>query len=213
MKIILTLLFFISSVALAEKNNANLKPTKTNDLSSINKKIEQLSSKPSSTKKAQKIKHCYQHSLKTLREKSKPYNQAITAASSQYGISTALIRSIITTESCFKPNVVSPHGATGLMQLMPATAKRFGIINLTNPKDNIQAGARYLRYLLDLYQGNIISTIAAYNAGEGAVKRFKGEVPAYKETKIYVKRVMSLYDKFFHAYQKTSLQNSSININ
>ncbi|HIO93264.1 MAG TPA: lytic transglycosylase domain-containing protein, partial [Leucothrix mucor] len=151
-----------------------------------------------------KIKHCYQHSLKTLRKKSKPYNQAIADASSQYGISTALIRSIITAESCFKPAVVSPQGATGLMQLMPATAKRFGIKNLTDPTNNIQAGSRYLRYLLDLYQGNVLSTIAAYNAGEGAVRRFKGETPSYKETKTYVKRVMSLYDKFYHAYQQQS---------
>ena len=90
------------------------------------------------------------------------------------------------------------------MQLMPATAKRFGIKNLTDPTNNIQAGSRYLRYLLDLYQGNVLSTIAAYNAGEGAVRRFKGEIPSYKETKTYVKRVMSLYDKFYHAYQQQS---------
>lgn len=210
MKIILALLFFTNTIVLAESGNDKQQVVSASNLSAINKKIEQLSTTPTTIKKSSKktkIKHCYQHTLKTLRKKSKPYNQAITEASSQYGISTALIRSIITAESCFKPAVVSPQGATGLMQLMPATAKRFGIINLTNPKDNIQAGTRYLRYLLDRYQGNVISTIAAYNAGEGAVKRFKGEVPEYKETKTYVKRVMSLYDKFFYAYQKSQLKS------
>ncbi len=205
MKIILALLLFTSSIAFAENSNETQVIVDDIKLSDINKKIETLSlntNPKKSISKKNKLKHCSQHSLKTLRKKSKPYNQAITEASSQYGISAALIRSIITTESCFKPTIISPQGATGLMQLMPATAKRFGIIDLTNPTNNIQAGTRYLRYLLDRYQGNVVSTIAAYNAGEGAVKRFKGEVPAYKETKTYVKRVMSLYDKFFHAYQK-----------
>ena len=193
MKYLLTLLLFINSIAIAENT--------TNNLKTDNKTLKQLSTIPTSTKKST-VKHCYQHSLKTLRQKSKPYNQAINEASSKHGISTALIRSIITAESCFKPTVVSPAGATGLMQLMPATAKRFGIFDLKNPQKNIQAGTRYLRYLLDLYQGNVLATIAAYNAGEGAVKRFSGEVPAYKETKAYVKRVMSLYDKFFYASQR-----------
>ncbi len=197
MKYLLILLLFISPIAIAENT--------TNDLKTDNKTPKQLSTTPPSTKKSPKkstVKHCSQHSLKTLRKKSEPYNQAINEASSKHGISTALIRSIITAESCFKPTVVSPAGATGLMQLMPATAKRFGIFDLKNPQKNIQAGTRYLRYLLDLYQGNVLATIAAYNAGEGAVKRFSGEVPAYKETKAYVKRVMSLYDKFFYASQR-----------
>jgi len=205
MRILLALIFFTSSIVVAENNKKTPQVSSPNKLATTNKKIEKSTITAVSIKKPAKTskrKHCSQHSLKILRKKSKPYNQAITDASSQYSISTALIRSIITTESCFKPNVVSPQGATGLMQLMPATAKRFGIVNLTNPTDNIQAGARYLRYLLDRYQGNVVSTIAAYNAGEGAVKRFKGEVPAYKETKKYVERVMSLYNKFFHAYQK-----------
>jgi len=206
--LILSLLFLTPSILMADNTNNSTsddKPTISNsDILAIDKKIIKLSTIPTSKQKKAKIKHCYQHSLKTLRKKSKPYNQAIADASSQYGISTALIRSIITAESCFKPAVVSPQGATGLMQLMPATAKRFGIKNLTDPTNNIQAGSRYLRYLLDLYQGNVLSTIAAYNAGEGAVRRFKGETPSYKETKTYVKRVMSLYDKFYHAYQQQS---------
>lgn len=155
-----------------------------------------------SAKGKTKIQHCFEHSISTLEKKSEPYKKDINAASSQYNISTALILSIITAESCFKPTALSPKGAKGLMQVMPATGKRFGISNLSNPTNNIQAGVRYLRYLLDLYQGNIIATIAAYNAGEGAVRKYKGEIPEYKETKTYVKRVMSTYDKFFHHLSK-----------
>ena len=109
MKYLLTLLLFINSIAIAENT--------TNNLKTDNKTLKQLSTIPTSTKKLPKkstVKHCYQHSLKTLRQKSKPYNQAINEASSKHGISTALIRSIITAESCFKPTVVSPAGATGL---------------------------------------------------------------------------------------------------
>ena len=167
------------------------------------KKKKKAISKKSSKKsiKKTKTKHCTEYSVKTLQNKSKPYNKDIIEASAEHTISTALIRSIIVAESCFKPSVVSPQGATGLMQLMPATARRFGVTNLKNPKENIKAGTRYLRYLLDRYKGNVLATIAAYNAGEGAVKRFNDEVPNYKETKTYVKRVMSLYDKFYLAYK------------
>ena len=199
-----------ATIALFNKKIAKALPRMVKKARNIQKKKIKLAnkkkrvlSKKSHKKliKEVKTRHCTEYNIKMLQNKSKPYNKDITEASAEHVISTALIRSIIVAESCFNPLIVSPQGATGLMQLMPATARRFGVTNLKNPKENIKAGARYLRYLLDRYKGNVLATIAAYNAGEGAVKRFNGEVPNYKETKTYVKRVMSLYDRFYLAYK------------
>ncbi len=90
------------------------------------------------------------------------------------------------------PSAVSSKGARGLMQLMPATATRFGVKDIFDPSENIQGGVRYLRYLLDLFGGDLVLTLAAYNAGEGVVQD-RGRVPNYSETKQYVDRVLSLY--------------------
>jgi soluble lytic murein transglycosylase-like protein len=91
-------------------------------------------------------------------------------------------------ESNYDPNAVSPKGAQGLMQLIPATARRFGVSDAFNPSDNIQGGARYLKHLLELYKGDESLALAAYNAGEGAVSRYGG-VPPYPETQDYVAKV------------------------
>jgi hypothetical protein len=123
-------------------------------------------------------------------------------ASSQHGIDYELLKAVIATESGFDPQAVSPKGAVGLMQVMPATAMRYGVAadakapvekKLTDPKTNIRTGARYLRYLLDLFPGRLELALAAYNAGEGAVQRAGNKIPNYKETQNYVKTVMQLY--------------------
>jgi soluble lytic murein transglycosylase-like protein len=123
-------------------------------------------------------------------------------ASRHHGIDYELLQALIATESGFDARAVSPKGAIGLMQLMPATAERYGVSadrkttlekKLADPLTNIRAGTLYLRYLLDLYPGNLELALAAYNAGEGAVQRAGRRVPDYRETQNYVKTVLQLY--------------------
>jgi soluble lytic murein transglycosylase-like protein len=106
----------------------------------------------------------------------------------QNQLSPRLVHSVIQAESNYDPNAVSPKGAQGLMQLIPATARRFGVANVFDPADNIQGGARYLKHLLELYKGDEALALAAYNAGEGAVSRYGG-VPPFPETQGYVAKV------------------------
>jgi hypothetical protein len=123
-------------------------------------------------------------------------------ASKTQGIDYELLKALIATESGFDASAVSPKGAVGLMQVMPATAERYGLTGdhkmpvekkLADPGTNIRTGARYLRYLLDLFPGRLELALAAYNAGEGAVQRAGNRVPNYPETQNYVKTVMQLY--------------------
>jgi soluble lytic murein transglycosylase-like protein len=123
-------------------------------------------------------------------------------ASRDQGVDYELLKALIATESGFDAAAVSPKGAVGLMQVMPATAERYGVRGdvkmpvgkkLADPRTNIKAGTRYLRYLLDLFPGRLELALAAYNAGEGAVQRAGNKVPNYPETQNYVKTVMQLY--------------------
>lgn len=123
-------------------------------------------------------------------------------ASNAYNIDIELLQALIAAESGFDPQAISPKGATGLMQLMPATAERFGVQadvsttlekKLFDPRTNVQAGTRYLRYLLNMFSGKLDLALAAYNAGEGAVKRAGNKIPDYKETQDYVKTVTNIY--------------------
>jgi soluble lytic murein transglycosylase-like protein len=113
---------------------------------------------------------------------------AVERAAVQHSLPPALIHSVIKVESNYNPAAVSSKGALGLMQLIPATARRFGVSDAFDPIDNIQGGAKYLRYLLDLYGGDYPLALAAYNAGEGAVAKY-GTVPPYAETQNYLKLV------------------------
>lgn len=104
-----------------------------------------------------------------------------------------LLYSIMHQESSFKPRAMSYKGARGLMQLMPGTASRFGVNNIWDPKQNIEGGARYMRFLLDLFSGDVRLALAGYNAGEGAVLKYGYRVPPYNETQEYVRRIGQRY--------------------
>jgi len=122
---------------------------------------------------------------------SEIYEHIIRDAAAEYNIDAALIRAIVEAESSFDPSVVSKAGAEGLMQLMPELADELGVTDSFDPRDNIMGGARYLKGLLEQYDGDIDKTLAGYNAGPGNVERYGG-VPPFKETKKYVKNIKRL---------------------
>jgi len=116
----------------------------------------------------------------------------VREAAERHNVDPALVRAVIETESHWNPGAMSRKGAVGLMQLIPTTAQRFGASDAFNPKQNVDAGVRYLRRLLERYRGNLDLALAAYNAGEGAVDRANG-IPSYRETRDYVRRVQEAY--------------------
>jgi len=138
-------------------------------------------------------------------ENSATYRQVqphLREASRAHNLDYELIKAVITAESGFDAQAVSPKGAIGLMQVIPATAERFGVTGdartpvnkkLADPRTNIRTGARYLRHLLNLFEGKLDLALAAYNAGEGAVQRAGNRIPDYRETQNYVKTVLQIY--------------------
>jgi hypothetical protein len=137
------------------------------------------------------------------------YDQHIDAAASLWGVSPALVRAVIQVESEFDRNAVSSKGAQGLMQLMPFTARRFGVLDPFDARQNVFAGVQYLRWLLDMFGGDLSQALAGYNAGENAVVRYRG-VPPYKETQNYVRKIHSLLSSGFRAYtSRTSAPSTS----
>jgi len=123
-----------------------------------------------------------------------PFGDIIHAKAQKYDVDPALVAAVVETESRFRTNARSQVGARGLMQLMPKTGRWLGANNLYNAEQNVDAGAKYLKYLNRRFDGNLTKTIAAYNAGEGNVRRYNG-VPPFRETRSYVKKVMSRYEK------------------
>ena len=123
------------------------------------------------------------------------YSNEIRTAVAQFGVEEAVVRAIIHAESAYRPNAISHAGAQGLMQLIPATASRFGVSDPFDPAQNIRGGVKYLAWLMKRYSSNLTLVAAAYNAGEGAVDR-NGGVPPYSETQRYVQRVGQLADRY-----------------
>jgi soluble lytic murein transglycosylase-like protein len=129
---------------------------------------------------------------------SSSVDDLVRAVSWQHGVDTDLVRAVIKVESDFNASARSPKGAMGLMQLMPDTARLYNTINAYDAGENIDAGVRHLRYLLNYFQGELRLVLAAYNAGIGAVERHRG-IPPYPETRQYVTRVLG----FYHRYRTT----------
>lgn len=123
-----------------------------------------------------------------------PFNKEVSVAAKETLLEPALIHAVIATESHHNPRALSPRGAQGLMQLMPFTARRFSVRDAFNPAQNILAGARYLRELKDLYNGDMQLALAAYNAGPEAVNRYGKKIPPFRETMGYVPRVLNIYN-------------------
>jgi soluble lytic murein transglycosylase-like protein len=131
------------------------------------------------------------------RTDSGAFDPIIAAVAQRYRVEQALVKAVIRAESSFQPNAISPKGARGLMQLMPATARRHGVRNIHEPYENIQGGVQHLRMLLDRYGGNVVKALAAYNAGERWVD-LHGGIPPFAETREYVHRVLQFRQHYLH---------------
>ncbi|MFA7403959.1 MAG: transglycosylase SLT domain-containing protein [Pelobacteraceae bacterium] len=126
------------------------------------------------------------------------FEQLIKTCSEKYGVNPCLVKAVIHAESGYNPNAVSSKGASGLMQLMPSTAKSLKVADRFNPKDNVEGGVKYLRFLLDTFRGDVSLAVAAYNAGLSKVAKYGG-IPPYNETRTYVNRVLS----YMKSYQES----------
>lgn len=141
-----------------------------------------------------KPKHYYQ-SLAHYKPNKQKFSDLIAQASVEHQVEERLLHAVIQSESAYNANAVSSAGAVGLMQLMAPTAARYGVYDRHDPQQNISAGTRYLKDLLAMFDGNVALAVAAYNAGEGAVKKYNNSIPPYRETQNYVKQVVSLYNR------------------
>ena len=124
------------------------------------------------------------------------YQGIVEAAARNHGVDTALVHAVISAESGYNPNALSRKGASGLMQLMPDTARRYGVQNIFDPVENVQGGVRYLKDLLAMFNGDMRLALAGYNAGENAVIRAGNRIPPYAETQNYVPKVIDFYQRF-----------------
>mgnify|MGYP000595493563 CR=1 FL=1 len=124
------------------------------------------------------------------------YDRVVEEVSRAYGLESALVHAVIAVESSYNPKAVSKAGAAGLMQLMPDTAKRYGVTDAFDPVQNLRGGANYLRDLLNLFGSDVSLALAAFNAGEHAVMKHGNRIPPYRETLRYVPRVLDHYERF-----------------
>lgn len=191
-KIIFITLCIFSKVACSEidfniPNSDQFRLSKTSSSQDYKLKTDdsyQLNKSPLTNKKISDI------------NKKLPFDKEVLSAAQETQMEPALIHAIMTVESNYNLHAKSKRGAYGLMQLMPETARRFKVLDRRDPKQNILAGAKYLRELLNLYKGDLKLAIAAYNAGPAAVQKYSGKIPPYKETMEYVPKVMKYYRQY-----------------
>lgn len=143
-------------------------------------------------------------SSESIIQRRKKFDPFVQQSAKEFGLNPELIHAIILTESAYRAEVVSHAGATGLMQLMPETAKRFGVKALTDPQQNIRGGCAYLKTLFERFDENLTLVLAAYNAGENAVIRYDNTIPPYPETQNYVKKVFAHFDSSKHGVAYTA---------
>jgi len=124
------------------------------------------------------------------------FDQVVDRTAQAFGVESALLHAVISVESGYNPSAISAKGASGLMQLMPETALRYGVADTLDPVQNLQGGAQYLRDLLVLFNSDLELVLAAYNAGENAVLRYDSRIPPFRETVAYVPRVMAYYQQY-----------------
>ncbi|MBI2291090.1 MAG: lytic transglycosylase domain-containing protein, partial [Betaproteobacteria bacterium] len=135
--------------------------------------------------------------------------QLVRRLAPQYAVDWKLVMAVISVESAFNSAAVSPKNAQGLMQLIPETAERFGVKKVFDPVENIKGGLAYLRWLLAFFQGDVPLVVAAYNAGERAVEKYRG-IPPYAETRNYVRKITGIYKKPSHPYESAIVEPSPI---
>lgn len=126
----------------------------------------------------------------------KKYAPLVNRVAQRYNVEAALIHAVISAESAYDPRAVSPRGALGLMQLMPGTAGQYGVSNIYDPRENVIAGTKHLRYLMKVFDNDIELALAAYNAGHNAVIKYGRAIPPFPETRTYVPRVLGYYRKY-----------------
>lgn len=135
----------------------------------------------------------YANTLKNIAKNKKKYAPLIAKVALKYQVEEKLLHAVIQIESAYNVKAISSSGAVGLMQLMPATARRYGVSNRKNALQNIDGGTRYIKDLQKMFNSNLKLVLASYNAGEGAVKKYKNTIPPYPETRDYIRKVMNLY--------------------
>jgi len=137
----------------------------------------------------------YRRDLKVMAVNKQKYNDLISKTAAKYQMDPKLLHAVIQAESAYNSEAVSSAGAVGLMQLMPDTARRYGVTDRRDPEQNVEGGTRYLKDLLAMFNSNLKLAVAGYNAGEGAVMKYNYSVPPYQETQNYVQHVLKLYGK------------------
>jgi soluble lytic murein transglycosylase-like protein len=144
------------------------------------------------------------NALAAMRQRREALDPLIAAAAAEADLHADLVHAVIRAESAYRADAVSHKGAMGLMQLMPATAERFGVTDRGDPEQNLRGGTTYLRELLTMFDNDLILALAAYNAGENAVLRYGRQVPPFPETQTYVRRVLAFYEQ--HADERLALR-------
>lgn len=136
------------------------------------------------------------YSTAEFHKNKQKFKPTVDYAAKKYNLPESLLHAVITAESAYNPTAISRAGAVGLMQLMPDTARRYGVKDRRNPYENIHGGSRYLRDLLTMFNNDLTLALAAYNAGEGAVKKYGNKIPPYAETRNYVRKVKAYYAQY-----------------